>query len=718
MPVPARPRRLLLALAVATAASAVPATASAAGAPGAPGAKSTWTRADKQGFGTAVNRASNVWFTLSRGEMTEVYYPRADTPSHRDLELVVTDGRTFAERESVATSRRVERLDGRGLTFRQVNTARSGRYRITKTYVTDPGRPVVLVNVRFESLTGRPYRVYLLSDPALGNDGNDDRGRTVGRTLVARDRDLASALQTRPALQGTTSGYLGRSDGWRQLRAQRRLTRGLTADRAGNVVQVARTALTGRPGGRSLRIALGFARTEGGARRRAGAALAAGFAGAAGAYAGGWQRYLGALKPPPASAAAVREEYEASLMVMRASEDKTHPGASIASPSMPWHWGDDSIEKDGSGPYHLVWSRDLYQVATAQLAAGDRASAERSLNFLLFEQQKDDGSFPQNSQVDGTERWEKIQLDQTAFPIVLAWQLGRTDARTYARVRRAAEYIRRHGPISEQERWENQAGWSPATIAAEIAGLVCAADIARRNGDAAAAASWEAVADGWAANVERWTATTTGPYSPRPYYLRVTKDRAPDRPTTYSIGDGGPGKADQRAVVDPSFLELVRLGVRRADDPVILNSIAVVDQQLGVQTPNGRFWHRFSSDGYGETREGGPWGIGKPDTFRTLGRAWPLFAGERGEYELLAGRPATAELQAIAAAAGPGGMIAEQVWDGRPPTGRAGFAAGEGTFSATPLAWSHAQLVRLAWSIDAGRPVERPAVVASRYGAG
>ena len=273
-PVPRSLAPALLATALIIPSGAVAATP----APGAPGAKATWTRADKQGFGTAVDARSKVWFTLSRGELTEVYHPRLDSPSLRDLELVVTDGRSFVERESSVTRQRVEQLPGRGLTYRQVNTARSGRYRITKTYVTDPARPVVLVDVRFESLTGRPYRVYLLSDPALGNDGDDDRGRTVGRTLTAREADLALALRTSPALAGGSSGYLGRSDGWRDLKANRRLTRSLTADRRGNVVQVGRTTLTGRPGGRHLRIALGFAAGEAGARRRAGAALPPGSA--------------------------------------------------------------------------------------------------------------------------------------------------------------------------------------------------------------------------------------------------------------------------------------------------------------------------------------------------------------------------------------------------------------------------------------------------------
>jgi glucoamylase len=381
---------------------------------------------------------------------------------------------------------------------------------------------------------------------------------------------------------------------------------------------------------------------------------------------------------------------------------------------MPWAWGRNSIEKP-SGVYHLVWSRDLYQVASAQLAAGDRAAAERALDFLLFRQQKPDGSFPQNSEVDGSEHWTQIQMDQIGLPIVLAWQLGRTDARSIAQVRLAGEYLVKHGPLTGQERWENQRGWSPATIAAEIAGLVTGADLLRRTGDPATAARWEATADAWQRSVQAWTATTNGPLSAAPYYLRVTKDRAPNRATTYDIGDSGPGAADQRRVVDPSFLELVRLGVKPATDPAIENTVRVVDDQLEVTSRAGTFWRRFSFDGYGETSTGAPWEIGKPDTYETYGRAWPLLAGERGEYELASGRAATQELASMAAAATTGLMLPEQVWDGRPPSSGTAFTPGKGTASATPLAWSHAQFVRLALSIDAGAPIERPAIVACRY---
>jgi glucoamylase len=300
---------------------------------------------------------------------------------------------------------------------------------------------------------------------------------------------------------------------------------------------------------------------------------------------------------------------------------------------------------------------------------------------------------------------------------VLAWQLGLTDKDIYtAHIKKAADYILTKGPFTEQERWENQSGYSPATIAAEIAGLVCAADLAKKNGDAESATKYEQKADEWQLKVEELTVTQTGPLSTKPYYLRLTKDGKPNEATTYPIGDGGPKAQDQRMEVDTSFLELVRLGIKPANDPVILSSLEVVDAQLKVETPSGTVWHRFNSCGYGETKEGDPWYIAEPASHHTLGRAWPIFAGERGEYALRAGLPADSYLATLANTVNDGLMMPEQVWDNQPPSGSPGFPAGKGTYSATPLLWTHAQFVRLAWSIDAGAPVELPSVVACRYG--
>ncbi len=479
----------------------------------------------------------------------------------------------------------------------------------------------------------------------------------------------------------------------------------------------------------------------------------------------GWHEYLASLKAPPASVGSsglMHSTYDVSVMTLAAHEDKTYRGAYIASPSMPWVWGTglDSRGPDAtSGAYHLVWSRDLYQIATALLAAGDRAGAERALAYLFEVQQKPDGSFPQNSEVDGTQRWENTQLDEVALPLVLAWQLGRNDADLYRdHIKPAADYIVANGPATPQERWENQGGWSPATIAAEIAGLICAAEIAEANGDDASAATYRNTADDWQQNVEQWTVTTNGPLSEHPYYLRITKSPGdnpadssvppdPNASTTYSIGDSGPSAIDQRLVVDTSYLELVRLGVKEADDPNIVQTLDVVDSTavvgpfstlpnepqkrgLRVDTPNGTFWHRFNFDGYGEQRDGAPWDIGFPpcDTLpepclesqKTIGQAWPIFAGERGEYELAAGGSAAAgtaseRLASMAKTGNDGYMLPEQVWDDNSPSGQPGFQAGEGTFSATPLAWTHAQYVRLAWSLEEGYPVEQPSVAAERY---
>jgi glucoamylase len=710
-------RGLPAALAVLTVAVLAPA-AQAGGArgpaPGAPGDPAFWTPADKDGFGTSATLTSKVWHTLEQGELTEVYYPDLGTPAVRDLQLVVTDGHTFAERERDATTHHVELVDHRSLTYRQIDTAKSGRYRIVKTYATDPQRSALLVDVRFQSLDGRPYKVYALLDPALSNNGDDDSGTASHGALLTADAKAGSALVARPSFGRTSTGYLNTSDGWQDLRADFRMDWTYSSSPNGNVVQMAETKLDGRRH-RHLQMALGFGTDARSALATAGASLHRGFERVAFDYAHGWHRYLASLNPEPRSAAPYGDEYDVSVMTLAAHEDKTYRGAFIASPTMPWAWG-TGFEKPVSGVYHAVWSRDLYQIVTALLAAGDRGAADRALDYLFTKQQKPDGSFPQNTFVDGTPHWTGVQMDEVSFPIVLAWQLHRDDATTYAaHVKRAADYIVANGPKTQQERWENQDGWSPGTIAAEIAGLVCAADLARKVGEDADAARYEATADLWQRSVEQWTATTNGPYSAKPYYLRLTKDANPNDGSTYSIGDSGPTDADERTVVDPSFLELVRLGVKKPDDPTILNSIAVVDDQIKVDTPNGEFWHRFNFDGYGETADGEPWNSFPAGSMTTIGRAWPIFAGERGEYELAAGGSATARLAAMAGAANEGGMLPEQVWDDNPPSGQPGFPTGEGTLSATPLAWSHAQFVRLAWSIDAGRPVEQPAIVACRY---
>jgi glucoamylase len=316
-------------------------------------------------------------------------------------------------------------------------------------------------------------------------------------------------------------------------------------------------------------------------------------------------------------------------------------------------------------------------------------------------------------------------LDEVADPIILAYQLDRKDTTTWRQhVKPAADFLVNFvssdgypAPYTPQERWEEQCGYSPSTIASEIAGLVCAADIAQANGDAASAKLYLVTADSWRSQLEKWTVTQNGPWRPLPYYIRLTKDGNPNAATTYSLRNGGPGNMDQRAVADAGFLELIRLGIKPASDRVIINSLQVVDAQVGVTTPNGIFWHRYNDDGYGEPSSGAPWSLTASDTLTTHGRLWPFFAGERGEYDLAAHNVLAAKthLLAIWRTANEGYLLSEQVWDNQPPSGQTGFAAGSGTASATPLAWAHAQFIRLAFDIAAGRLLEQPAIVARRY---
>jgi glucoamylase len=709
-------------------------------APGAPGAIHTWAPADKHGFGTAHQLGSPAYFTLRSASLTEVYYPDLSTPSFRGLQFAITDGKTFLDRETVDDDPRhvepvapgvtahVTPLKG-SLGFRQVT--RTARWRLTKTWITDPSRPTVLARVRFRSLTGKPLRLYVLADPAPGDDGNDDRGQSDPKRLIAFDDAAASVVAATPAFKKTSSGYKGTaSDPWEDLKADKRL-RGYDASAEGNIVQGARTRLTGLRGKQRMTLAIGFGRTAAAAGVNAGASLRRGFAQAAKPFRAGWAAYLATLKRLPASVASsprLRRLYRESVLVLAGLEDKAHRGASIAAPNMPWIWGTLTLEPDRrfSGPYHLVWPRDLYHVATAQNVAGDHAAANRLLDFL-WKVQKADGSFWQNTRVNGTEKWTTEQMDQVSLPVVLAWSLGRKGPADWSHVQRAADYVIANGPSTDNERWENQSGWSPNTIATEIAGLICAADIAMKNGDAARAATYRATADDWQRKVESWTATSNGPYSPKPYYLRVTKPESPgagpnpNAGTRYELGDNfirnGDKTVDQREIVDNSFLGLVLFGVKKWNDQTVRNSLLVGDETsaypLRVNTPSGPVWHRFTFDGYGEQADGGDWDLFFDNPARqTRGRLWPLLTGERGEYELIAGNRADSYLRTIANTANDGLLLPEQVWDDQPPPGE---QSGKGTRSATPLAWTHAQFLRLAWSIDAGTPIERPSIVACRY---
>ena len=691
-------------------------------APGGPGKDAQWESAGKDAVGTSATLESKVWFTLRDGVMTEVYYPTVDVANVRLLQfIVVSPDRKHVEVESEDTTHFLDTLDTRSLFFRQVNRAKSGAYTIGKTYVVDPQRHTIQIIVHFKTRNNVPYSLYVYYDPSLNNSGMHDSAWTRGNALLASDAEKASALISSTGFDEMTNGYFEMSDGLTELRHESLVARGYSTGwddkrlfregrvakryaRAadGNVVQVARVKSKA-----PFTLALGFGKEADEALKNARDSLTRSFASVRSEYDSGWHAYLDSLRKVGAK---YQKQFDMAAMILKAHEDKTYRGAMVASLTVPWGGGESANEPNVGG-YHTVWARDLYQVATAFDAMGDKETAGRALNYLFTVQQKSDGSFPQNSWLDGRPAGGGLQMDEVAYPLILAYQLGRTDKETWLKhVKPAADFIVRTGPRTPQERWEEEAGYSPSTIAAEIAGLVCAAEIARRNGDKESAKTYLATADEWERSVERWTATTNGPYVGKRYYIRISDDEDPDDGARLEINSGG-GTYDEREIVDAGFLELVRLGIKRADDPLILKSIAVVDRLIKIKTPSGAAWYRYNHDAYGERADGGRY-----DARAGRGRLWTLLTGERGEYELARGyrKLARERLDAMMRFAGGGGMIPEQIWDRRDHP-RPELRFGKGTGSATPLAWSMAQFIRLAINLQKGRNLDTPDVVAARY---
>ncbi len=670
-------------------------------APGGPGTTPTWTPGSKEAVGTSATTDSHVWFTLQGGILSEVYYPRLDTADVRTLEFAVSDGKNVWQ-ESKDLLHSVRWVNEGGLEFCQTSRQPQGLFTIEKTYVTDPSRDTLLIDVAFTASAGR-YSLYVLYDPSLKNSGMGDTGYTEGDALVAQKQDVVSALESSVGFAQKSSGFASTSDGYTDLLLHHHLDWTYARAENGNVVQAAKL-----PEAAHFTLALGFGPTPQAAIGSARASLDRGFAAASAAYIDEWTTYLRGLRHVDGH---YGRQFQLAAMVLKAHEDKTYRGAMIASMSIPWGFAVPS-DQSNVGGYHLVWARDLYEVATALLAAGDRGGAERALDYLLHVQQKPDGSFPQNSWLDGRPYWPSIQMDEVSYPMILAWQLGRTDRETWEmHVRPAADFVVAHGPATQQERWEEERGYSPSTIAAEIAGLVCAAAIARKNGADQDGTRYLKVADDWSASVEKWTVTTTGhlggPLAAQGYYIRIDDNTDPNDGYQLAIHNGG-GTWDERDVVDAGFLELVRLGIRPPNDATIVRSLAVVDQTIRVETPKGPGWYRYNHDGYGETFFGGPWeGNG-------VGRLWPIFTGERGEYEVANGRDATPYIETMMRFANSGGMIPEQVWNLAAPS-ESKFTFGQGTGSATPLAWSMAQFIRLVVCAEEKRVVETPDVVAEHF---
>jgi len=698
---------------------------------GAPGLEPRWTSSEKDAVSTAYAASSRVWFTLSHGILNEIYYPTIDRPQTRDMELLFTDGETFFHEEKRDFSYDFQYIDPSTPAVRVTASDLQGLYTVTKEFIADPHHPVVMMNVKIngeESVVSR-LKCYALLAPHLnvGGAGNSARSIDVSgkRCLLAWKDGVSLAMGADCGFVRSSCGYVGTSDGYQNLSQKMAMTWQFGQALNGNIAVIGEIDIARC---REFTIAIAFGDGHHAAIAQMMQSLATSYGLHRDRFIEQWHRtapvdHLGSASTDRGKLARV------SHNILLTHEDKTYSGAFIASASIPW--GASKGDSDLGG-YHLVWTRDMIQTASALLAcgrndpvmhAGRASTALRALVYLACTQ-RPDGSFAQNFWIDGTPYWCGIQLDEVAFPIMLAWRLWKHDALgnfdIFPFVERAASFLVRYAPVTQQERWEEAAGYSPSTLAAVISGLICAADIMRVRGSEELAEFLESYADWIESHLDEWTTTNEGVLHPdvKRHYMRI-RPPAPGEPFhndqipvgSLVLANREPDERsvfEAREVIDAGFLELVRYGVRRADDPLIVDSLKVVDRVLKINTPYGVTWRRYNHDGYGQKKDGSPYdGWGE-------GRAWPLLTGERAHYELAAGNPYKQYITAMERFSSTGGMLPEQVWDYNDlPSAR--MYLGRSAGSAQPLVWAHSEYLKLLCSAVEGQVVDRISVVADRY---
>jgi glucoamylase len=695
-------------------------------APGWPGIPPRWTSSAKSGVGTALNPHSRVWYTFSHGILNEVYFPRVDQACTRDQGLIITDGHSYFSEEKRHCKFENVPYEPGVPAFQLTNTALDGRYRIHKEILSDPYRHVVLQSIRFEPLQGKltDYHCYALLAPHLANWGYGNTGWAgdyKGHSMLFAKRDQVTlAFACSHSWLARSVGFVGYSDGWQDLSQNFHLTWNYTRAENGNLALTGEVDLAACGG--EFVLALGFGRNCWEAGQQVVSSLLEDCDEIRDHFVRQWKNWHDTLLPldqPKRDC----DLYRTSMAVLRSHESKDFVGGIIASLSIPWGFnkGDEDL-----GGYHLVWPRDLVETAGALVAGEAVVDALRVLRYLESTQEAD-GHWAQNLWLDGRPYWGGIQMDETAFPILLLDLLRREAGdllgdlhRWWPMVRSAASYIVRNGPVTQQDRWEEDGGYSPFTLSVEIAALLAAADIADLLGESTPAGYLRETADTWNDNIERWTYAIDGALARQigveGYYVRIAPDSdgaaSPLQgfvPIKNRAPDQGTARASQ--VISPDSLALVRFGLRAPDDPRILNTIKVVDALLRAKLPQGPCWYRYNGDGYGEHEVGSPFdGTG-------IGRPWPLLAGERAHYEIAAGRPefADALLRGMeGSTAGASRLIPEQVWDGPDIPGLELFK-GKPTGSACPLVWAHSEYIKLRRSLREGRVFDQPPQTVQRY---
>ncbi|MBV8070451.1 MAG: glucan 1,4-alpha-glucosidase [Acidobacteriaceae bacterium] len=692
-------------------------------APGQPGKKPRWTTGAKTAVGTAVSNQSRVWFTISHGVLNEIYFPSIDEANTRYVQFVVTDGRDFFSDEQRDAEHETHMLHPFAPGFSIETRCRQQRYRLTKEVFTDPKRDAVLVNAEFEPFNGASdLQLYAMVDPHIADQGSGNDawvGEYKGtRMLFARRQQAAMALACSSGFGEMTCGYIGVSDGYTELRQNKRLTACYSEAPQGNVGLCGRIPLCARRTRFCLALAFGGHAAEAGQQARA--ALLEDSDDLRDKFVQAWEEKQRAYFDLGGPRKNSHEMYRVSTAVLETHESKRFPGGVVASLAVPW--GFDRGDKDIGG-YHVIWPRDMAQAALGKLACGDAESARRTLFYLECTQERD-GHWPQNMWLDGTAHWTAIQMDAASYPILLANILRREhelgDRHPWEMIRSAAGFLVRNGPVTEQERWEENAGYDPNTMAVEIAALLAAADFADDEQERGLGDFLRDTADAWNDAIDELTyATGTAlarEHGVAGYYIRIAP---PDVIRTglsenirLRLKNLPEHRAAKRAVevVSPGTLALVRFGLRAAHDQRIVDTLKVVDATLKAELSNGPVWHRYTDDGYGEKQDGTPFdGTGK-------GRGWPLLSGERAHYEIAAGNLEGAErlLQAISSQTSECGLIPEQVWDTEDIPARELFN-GKPTGSGMPLVWAHSEYIRALRSLCGKRVWDTPPQPVQRY---
>ncbi len=663
-------------------------------APGGPGIDPTWSSSAKD-FVTSSLGPSRVWATIGRGILNEVYWPTTGRPQIRDLGFIVASESSWWE---------LKRLNQYAIEtphpFVPIPTIRhSGPgFELSVEVLCDNLRDCVLIRYR---LIGDGFRLYPLLAPRLGVQGRCNDA-SVGPYLFAEHEDRALCLAASGGYSRASAGYVGNSDGWQDFERHGRMT--WTFDRAagGNV------ALMGELAQSEGVLALAFGENGTEAQTMALSAIADGFGVIRERVLSDWRRWTLEI-PCPGLEDALHHEAHLSAAVLKMCEDRTFPGAVVASLSVPW-----GNARDDLGGYHLVWARDCVESGFGMLAIGQYDEVRRILAYLIATQ-AEEGYWNQNFYPGGEPFWKGIQIDEAGFPLLLAAKLsdlGQLDGicGLGPMVRRAVGFLVRQGPVSPQDRWEENEGISPFTLAVQIAALVASAEFLDDEQEREFAGSY---ADFLNERIEDWTYVSGTNLSKKHgvagHYIRLApKSILEGRLEPIPIANAGGERFHPEDIVALDFLYLARLGLRRADDPKLAETRRVAEAELGVDTPSGRSYYRYSHDGYGEHPDGSPFdGTGK-------GRLWPLLTGEAGHFALQAGEDATPYLEAMLRMTGNYGLIPEQVWDLETvPDSHA--TPGTPTGSAMPLLWAHSEFLKLIVARDGGRPVELLNSVEQRY---